>query len=86
MGLETFQTDLLSSFRISTSDYVCYNEFINNKKDATDNLIVTFLEKGGRINEFYLQKKGRNPSLVYLNGWFRGRNIREAISRALADQ
>jgi len=65
---------------------VCYNEFINYKKDTTDNLIVTFLEKGGRINKFYLQKKKRNPSLVHLNGWFQGRNIREAILRALAGQ
>jgi len=65
---------------------VCYNEFINNKKDTTDNLIATFWENGGRINKFYLQKKKRNPSLVYLNGWFRGRNIREAILRALAGQ
>jgi len=71
---------------ISASDFVCYNEFINNTKDTIDNLIVAFLEKGGRINKFYLQKKKRNPSLVYLNGWFRGRNIREAISRALAGQ
>lgn len=71
---------------ISASDFVCYNEFIENKTDTIDNLIVTFLEKGGRINKFYLQKKKRNPSLVYLNGWFRGRNIREAILRALADQ
>lgn len=62
------------------------NEFIDNKNDTTDNLIDTFLEKGGRIDKFYLQKKKRNPTLVYLNGWFRGRNIREAVLRALADQ
>ncbi len=67
-------------------DFVCYNEFINNKKETTDSLIVNLFEKGGRINEYYLQKRGRNPSLVYLNGWYRGRNIREAVLRALADQ
>jgi len=65
---------------------LCYNQSINNQKDTIDNLIVIFFNKGGRINEFYLQKKKRNPTLVYLNGWFRGRNIREAISRALADK
>jgi len=65
---------------------VCYNEFINNKKETTDNLIIAFFKGGGRINEFYLKKKRKNPSLVYLNGWFRGRNIREAILRALAGQ
>jgi len=74
-----------SRLGISAPDYVCYNEFIK-KKETTDNLIIAFFEEGGRINEFYLQKKGRNPSLVYLNGWFRGRNIREAITRALAGQ
>jgi len=65
---------------------VCYNKSINNKKETTENLIDTFFEKGGRINKFYLKKKQGNPSLVYLNGWFRGRNIREAILRALAGQ
>jgi len=65
---------------------MCYNEFINNNKETIDNLIVIFFEEGGRIDKFYLQKRKRNPSLVYLNGWFRGRNIREAILRALADQ
>jgi len=62
---------------------VWYNELIDNKKETTDNLIVTFFGKGGRINEFYLRKKGKNPSLVYLNGWFSGKNIREAILKAL---
>jgi len=65
---------------------MCYNESINNKKDTTDNLIVIFLKKGGRINKYYLQEKKIHPSLVYLNGWFRGRNIREAILRAFAGQ
>ena len=67
---------------------MCYNELINYNKVATDtdSLIMAFFEEGGRINEFYLQKKKRNPSLVYLNGWFRGRNIREAILRALTGQ
>ncbi len=62
---------------------MCYNEFIDNKKDTTDNLIVNFLKKGGHIDKFYLQNRKKNPSLVFLNGWFRGHNIREAILRAL---
>jgi len=71
---------------MSTLDYACYNELINSKKDTIDNLIATFLEKGGRINKFYLRNRKKGPSLVYLNGWYRGRNIREAVLRALADQ
>lgn len=66
---------------------MCYNKPINkNKENTLDSLIATFLKKGGRINKYYLQDKRKNPSLVYLNGWFRGRNIREAISRALLGQ
>jgi len=79
-------TDALFSTRafiFSASDYICYNELINHKTETTDNLITVLLKKGGRINKFYLQKKKRNPSLVYLNGWFSGRNIREAILKAL---
>ncbi|MFC1727342.1 hypothetical protein ACFL0Y_02355 [Patescibacteria group bacterium] len=65
---------------------MCYNKSIDNKNDTTDSLILTLLERGGRINKYYLQKKKRNPSLVYLNGWFSGRNIREAVLKALAGQ
>jgi hypothetical protein len=67
-------------------DFLCYNKFINHQKETVDNLIEIFFNKGGHINKFYLKKKKRNPTLVYLNGWFRGRNIREAILKALADK
>jgi len=64
---------------------MCYNNSIENK-DTTDNLIAAFFKKGGRINKFYLRNQRKGPSLVHLNGWYRGRNIRDAILRALADQ
>ncbi len=86
MGFNLPKPSRSTKLEIPTSDFVCYNEVITNKEETTDNLIVTFLEKGGRINNFYLQKKSRNPSLVYLSGWFSGRNIREAILKALAEQ
>jgi len=42
------------------------------------------LEKGGRIDKYYLQRWNKNKhTLVYLNGWFSGKNIREAILNAL---
>jgi hypothetical protein len=51
---------------------------------AIDELIKKFLKRGGHINRYYLQNSTRNKrSLVYLNGWFGGQNIREAIQKAL---
>lgn len=47
-------------------------------------LIDRLLLKGGRIDKYYLREWNRNkPAMVYLDGWFRGKNIREAITRAL---
>jgi hypothetical protein len=49
-------------------------------------LVVKFFDEGGKINKYYLQNPRKNPVLVYLNGWYRGKNISDAISRALSDQ
>jgi hypothetical protein len=67
---------------------LCYNDFINNRnvENSIDDLLITFFEKGGQVNNYYLQKQRRGPSLVYLNGWHSGKNIREALSKAIADQ
>jgi hypothetical protein len=44
-----------------------------------------FTKKGGRINKYYLQDWNKNKhTLIYLNGWFGGKNIREALIKALA--
>jgi hypothetical protein len=48
-------------------------------------LISIFLKKGGRIDKYYLQEWNRNKhTLIYLKGWFGGKNIREALTKALA--
>jgi len=48
-------------------------------------LISFFLKKGGRIDNYYLQQWNRNKHVIlYLNGWFAGKNIREAILKALS--
>jgi len=47
-------------------------------------IIENFLNKGGRINKRYLKSTSKGPVLVFYKQWYRGRNIREAISRALA--
>jgi len=48
-------------------------------------LVSQLLEKGGRIDKYYLQERNKNKhATVYLKGWFGGKNIREAISKALA--
>lgn len=48
-------------------------------------MIDSFLEKGGKINKIYLKNPSKGPVLVlYKRRWYRGKNIREAIPRALA--
>lgn len=49
-----------------------------------DKEIKDFIQKGGRINSYYLTRSKSNPTLVFYKRWYRGRNIREAIKRALA--
>ncbi|MEK7550707.1 MAG: hypothetical protein AAB535_02890, partial [Patescibacteria group bacterium] len=47
-------------------------------------LVDYFRKKGGRIDRYYLRDWNKNKiTLVHLNGWFRGKNIREAIGKAL---
>jgi len=42
------------------------------------------LARGGKIDKYYLRDWNRNKkTLVYLNGWFGGKTIREAIIKAL---
>jgi hypothetical protein len=49
-------------------------------------LITTFLQKGGRIDKYYLRDTNRSKrSLVYLNGWFSGQNIKTAILKAFGE-
>lgn len=48
-------------------------------------LVGVFSKKGGKIDKYYLRDWNKNKqTLVYLNGWFGGRNIREAILKALS--
>ncbi len=56
-------------------------------KVSINELIALFTQKGGRIHKYYLQNPQKSrQTLVHLNGWFSGHNIREAILRALAGQ
>ena len=44
-----------------------------------------FEKKGGKINKYYLQEWNKNKhAVIYLNGWFAGKNMREALIKALA--
>lgn len=48
-------------------------------------IVKSFIEKGGKINKNYLRTSFKGPVLVsYKHKWRRGKNLREAISRALA--
>lgn len=60
-----------------------YNLYINTKSSVND-LISTFQKRGGRIDKYYLCEWNRNKrAVVYFKGWFSGKNIREAITKAL---
>jgi hypothetical protein len=62
----------------------CYNKPINNSL-SLNKLVATLRLKGGRIDKYYLQEWNKNKhAIVFLNGWFGGKNIREAIIKALA--
>jgi len=46
-------------------------------------LIEKFFQKGGKIDRYYLRDINYGKrTLVYLNGWFSGQNIRAAIMKA----
>jgi len=58
-----------------------------NTDASLDRLVEKLLENGGHVNKYYLKNLNKNKhAIVFLNRWFRGKNIREAISRALAGQ
>lgn len=63
--------------------YSWYNTGIETKKPLEE-LIKVFTDKGGKINDYYLKNPQRGPSLVFYKKWFRGKNIKDAITRALA--
>jgi hypothetical protein len=50
---------------------------------SINELIESFLQKGGKIDRYYLRDINRSKrTLVHLNGWFSGQNIRTAIMKA----
>jgi len=54
-----------------------------DKDSPINRLIDSFLLKGGHIDRYYLRETNRGKrSLVYLNGWFSGQNIKAAILKA----
>jgi len=47
--------------------------------------VAIFLKRGGRIDNYYLRGSNKNKhTTIYLNGWFGGKNMREALLKALA--
>jgi len=53
---------------------------------SVEELLKEFYERGGKIDQFYLNNNSRRTgqTLVYLNGWYSGKNVREAITKAFA--
>lgn len=54
------------------------------ENETLDEVIKDFIQKGGRINSYYLTRPKSRPTLVFYKRWYKGRNIREAIRRALS--
>lgn len=56
-----------------------------NPKATVDELVTLLLKRGGRVNKSYLRKTNQNKhALVYLKGWFGGKNVKEALIKALS--
>ncbi|MBI2009781.1 MAG: hypothetical protein HYS86_01245 [Candidatus Chisholmbacteria bacterium] len=54
-------------------------------QETIEELLARFLKSGGKIDKYYLRRdKQTKQTLVHLNGWFSGKNIREAITKAFA--
>ena len=52
-------------------------------ESSLNELIKSFLQKGGKIDKYYLRDINRSRrTLVHLNGWFSGQNMRSAIMKA----
>lgn len=63
---------------------MCYNVYVDTKSTINE-LLETFLKKGGHIDKYYLHDlhKGKH-TVLFLKDWFGGKNIREALLKALA--
>lgn len=61
---------------------------MNEMTEETMSLLMArFLKQGGKIDKYYLRRD--RPSkrvLVNLHGWFGGKDVREAINKAIAGQ
>jgi hypothetical protein len=48
-------------------------------------LAKILVQKGGHVNKYYLKELNKNKhAIVFLKTWFSGKNIKEAILKALA--
>jgi len=54
-------------------------------KPSVDKLVESLHERGGHVNGYYLKESNKNKhAVVFLNNWIGGKNIREALTKALA--
>ena len=74
---------ILTTFYKLLATVLWYNKAINTNS-SFNQLVESFVKKGGRIDRFYLRDTNRNKrAVVHLNGWFGGKNIKEALLKAL---
>lgn len=56
-------------------------------EEEMNELMRRFLERGGKIDKYYLRRdRISRQVLVNLNGWFAGKTVREAITKAFSGQ
>ena len=56
-----------------------------NTNPSLNKLVEALLKRGGHVNKYYLTDLNKNKhAVVFLDSWFGGKNIREALIKALA--
>ncbi len=56
-----------------------------NSDHSLEKLVEILQQKGGHVDKYYLESLNKNKhAVVFLKNWFGGKNIREALLKALA--
>jgi len=55
-----------------------------NKNSSVSELVKVLLKNGGHVDKYYLLEWNKNKhAVVFFKEWFGGKNIREALMKAL---
>ena len=69
--------------RFQTADFMLQLAIIT--ETPLDELVDKLLKRGGHVNNYYLKDFNKNkPAVVFLKRWFSGKNIKQALMKALS--